>query len=416
MKILILGSGAREHALGWKLAQENDVFATPGNPGIAQVATVLEGSLTDPQALLRLCREHHFDLVIVGPEDPLIAGVADVLRQDGHTVFGPGASGARLEGSKAFSKDLMRTAGIPTAEGKSYDRFDEAIAASRQMFASGHRVVVKASGAALGKGVVVCDAADEAEDALHHMMIENAFGEAGTTVVIERRLTGPEFSLISLCAGDRYWSLPVAQDHKRALDGDRGPNTGGMGTYSPVPWISEELVQRTEAEVVAPALAALRKQGVDFRGVLFSGLLLEGGQPYCLEFNVRFGDPEIQSLVMRIGSGLGEALLACAQGEVPPALEVKNNAAVSVVLASAGYPGAYPKGLQISISELPEGVTVFHAGTAYQNGKLVTSGGRVLTVTGVGRDLHSARSLAYRAANLIHFDGKHMRTDIGALA
>ncbi len=406
-KILVIGTGGREHALAWKLAQEAEVFVSPGNPGISTVATLMPGTP------LEAARAVQPDLVVIGPENPLIDGLADTLRGEGFAVFGPGASGAHLEGSKAFCKEVMTAAGVRTAGYRSFTNRTEAGAYAREKFESGRPVVVKASGAALGKGVVVCESLDEADEALDMMMIDREFGEAGTTIVIEDRLRGPEFSLLSVCNGREFVSLPVAQDYKRALDQDRGPNTGGMGTYSPVDSISSGLVMQTERDTVSPLIEELRNRRIDYRGVLFSGLMVDGGQPWCLEYNVRFGDPETETVMRRLGSGFAELLLAAARGEDLPALEVKSDAAVTVIMASGGYPGAYEKGVPIAIPhDLPEGVVVFHCGTAMRDGQLVTAGGRVLAVSATGESVQAARASAYAAADRIEFSGKHFRRDI----
>ncbi len=414
MKILVVGSGAREHALVWKLLQEAEVFAAPGNPGIASLCQCFSISAMDFQGILELARKLGIDLVVVGPEDPLIAGLADALRHAGLVVFGPGAEGACLEGSKAFSKDLMREAGVPTAAYGTFTDHSEAnrFVASRED--KGKRVVVKGSGAALGKGVTGCSSAKEAVDAVDFALVAKGFGDAGTEIVIEDRLEGKEFSLLTLCSDQGFFSLPVAQDYKRIFDGDLGPNTGGMGSYSPVPWIPEGLVKETEASVVAPLLAALKARGIEYRGVLFSGLMVDGGVPYCLEYNVRFGDPETQSVMARLGHGFAGALLACAKGMTIPPVEVLDNAVVSVVLASGGYPGDVKKGLPISIGDLPEGVVAFHAGTKTDAGRLVTSGGRILTVTATAASAITARALAYEGVFRVAFEGMHFRNDVAA--
>ncbi|MFI5386400.1 MAG: phosphoribosylamine--glycine ligase [Fimbriimonadales bacterium] len=420
MKVLVVGSGGREHALAWKLSQEADVVAAPGNPGIAECARCVSVATSDHSGLVDLARRESVGLVVIGPEDPLIAGLADATRAASIPAFGPGADGAQLEGSKAFSKQLMREAGIRTA---AFETFDDAAQAHAYVESQSGKLVVKASGAALGKGVIVTENATEAHDAVDAMLVDGEFGAAGRTIVIEERLSGPEFSLLTLCSGDQeskvqspkskvFLSLPVAQDYKRAFDGDRGPNTGGMGTFSPVPWITDRMVGQTEDDVVRPILAALQARGISYRGVLFSGLMLHEGKTHCLEFNVRFGDPEIQSIVLRLGSGLAAALLACAKGEPIPPVDALDNAAVSVVVASGGYPGRYEKGKPIEIGAMPDGVHVFHAGTAMTDGQLVTNGGRVLAVSASAPDIKEARRLAYEAVEGVRFEGKQNRQDI----
>jgi len=409
MRILIVGSGGREHALAWRLSQEAEVHVTPGNPGIASVATIhpSEGRPSD------LAKRLAIDLVVIGPEDPLIAGLADELRSAGFPVFGPGASGAQLEGSKAFSKELMAEAGVPTAAFKNFADADAAVDYARERFAAGRPVVVKASGAALGKGVIMCDSIGDAEEAIDLMMRRGELGPAGREIVLEERLRGFEFSLLTLCSDEGFWSLPPAQDHKRIFDGDNGPNTGGMGAYSPVAKVSKELIERTEHQVVAPILAALKSRGISYRGTLFSGLMVDEGQPYCIEYNARFGDPETQSLMVRLGTGLADTLMACANGEPVPPVPVSDQASLTVVIASAGYPATSQKGVPIEIGSMPKGVQVFHAGTATVDGQLVTNGGRVLGVTATGRTFDEARALAYQGVGQISFGGMQYRTDIG---
>lgn len=414
MKVLVIGSGGREHALCWKLSNEgHDLFCAPGNPGIAEVAKCNAIKINDRKGLLDWAHEIGAELVVVGPEDPLISGMADMFRENGFLVFGPGQDAARLEGSKAFSKDMMKRAGVPTARHQVFSDPGAAKEYAAQLCSSGEGVVIKASGAALGKGVVVCDDFEYAEIVIEEMLVGGSMGEAGRTIVVEERLRGMEFSLLTLVSGSEILSLPVAQDYKRIGDGDTGPNTGGMGSYSPVSWVSEALIAQTEAEIVRPILASLAELGIDYRGVLFSGLMLVDGHPYCLEYNVRFGDPEIQTVVNRLGNGFGDALLACAKGESIPAIEVLVNAACTVVVASGGYPGDYEKGSPITVGSVPEGAMMFHAGTGESDGQLVTAGGRVLGACGVGADAESARKLAYQAVDTVSFAGKQYRTDIG---
>lgn len=413
MRVLVVGSGGREHALVWKLAQEAEVLAAPGNPGIAQIAECLPNPFGELPAL---ATSMGIDLVVVGPENPLFDGLADRFREAGIPTFGPGADGARLEGSKGFSKDLMQRAGIPTARFVRCDSEREAKDAVSDFYAQGSQVVVKADGLAFGKGVVVTSTLEEALDAVDMLMVERELGASGDHVVVEERLVGREFSLFSICSGTSFVSLPVAQDYKRALDGDRGPNTGGMGSYSPVAWVSPELVSETESAVVAPLLRALADRGIDYRGVLFSGLMVVDGKPFCLEYNVRFGDPEIQSLVRRLGEGFVDLLLAAAQGIdlTGWTLEIRDQAAVTVCMASPGYPGSYPKGISLSIPNFGEETVVFHAGTTLDEDRLVSSGGRVLAVSSVGETIDQARTRAYEACESIDFEGGSFRRDIAA--
>lgn len=415
MKVLVLGSGGREHALAWKLAAEVEVHAAPGNPGIARVGECHDVALSDASGIVDLCRRIRPDFVVVGPEAPLLTGLADRIREAGTPVVGPGAEAAQLEGSKSFAKRLMVEAGVPTADFRTFENPHEAREYARQAYGMGKRLAIKASGPALGKGVVVADDVDTALAAIDDMLVARSFGDAGTTVVLEEKLTGPEFSLLTLCSDRGYLSLPVAQDYKRAFDGDRGPNTGGMGSYSPLPRLSPEDIARTEAEVVAPALRALTSRGIPYRGVLFSGLLEHEGRPHCLEYNVRFGDPETQSVMLRLGRGFADALLAVAEGlEIPP-VEVLPNASVAVVLASRGYPGSIETGFPISIGEVGPDVQIFHAGTKQLDGQTVTSGGRVLAVAAAGSDIAEARSKVYQAVEAVSFEGMHYRSDIAAI-
>ncbi len=415
MKILILGSGGREHALGWKLAQENEVIIAPGNGGIARSLTTAALDLADPIAVTDLATRHAIDLVVIGPEDPLIAGLADALRCAGFATFGPGKLGAQLEGSKAFSKQLMAQAGVPTASFDVATSLSEALMAIKARFVQGRQVAVKASGAALGKGVVVCESEVEAIEAASMMLARNELGEAGRTVVIEDRLTGFEFSLLTLVSEAGIWSLPVAQDYKRIFDQDHGPNTGGMGTYSPIGHVSDALVKECEDRIVHPLIKEMSRNSIPYRGVLFSGIMMEGGVPLCLEYNVRFGDPETQTVVRRLGKGLAESLLAVAQGGAPPPIEVLSPSAVTVVIASRGYPGSAEKGVPIQIGVMPEGVVAFHAGTGVVDGELVTAGGRVLGISATGATLFEARALAYDGVKAVSFDGMQFRADIAGV-
>lgn len=414
MRILVVGSGGREHALAWKLAQEAEVWATPGNPGIREVAETYDVKANDAAGLAELAKRGAVDAVLFGPEDPLIAGCADHLRGEGIAVFGPSRDAARLEGSKAFSKDLMRNAGVPTAAFATFRDPEAALSYAQSRADQGRQVVVKASGAALGKGVVVCHSVDEAEDAIQMMLVDRELGEAGSEVVIEDRLVGREFSLMTLVSDGDIRSLPVAQDYKRALDGDRGPNTGGMGSCAPADWVSTALIQETEDRVVRPILAALKANGIDYRGALFSGLLVEEGVPYCLEYNVRFGDPETQSIMRCLGTGFADAILACARGESIPPIQALAHYSLTVVMASGGYPGKVAKGSKITLGTVPGGVVVFHAGTAIEEGQLVTAGGRVLGVSAIGATQEAARVAAYEGVAAIGFDRAQFRRDIAS--
>jgi phosphoribosylamine--glycine ligase len=390
------------------------VHCAPGNPGIAEDCQTHNVAANDYAGIIDLSKRIKADLVVIGPENPLIDGLADMLRENSIAVFGPDKTSAQLEGSKAFSKALMHEVGVPTADFKRFTESAPAREYARDMFAAGRPVVIKASGAALGKGVIICKDAEDAERTIANMIDEREFGHAGSTIVVEEKLSGPEFSLLTLCSDSQFLSLPIAQDYKRAHDNDEGPNTGGMGSYSPVPWISDSLIRQAEEEIDRPILGGLRDTG--YRGVLFSGIMVCNGKPYCLEYNVRFGDPETQSIMMRLGKGFAEALLACANGEPIPALEVKDNASVCVVIASANYPGNVEKGFQIDLprNSSPK-AKLFHAGTTMKGGKLVTNGGRVFGATSTGSTIEEARANAFQLARSVKFEGAWHRNDIATI-
>jgi phosphoribosylamine--glycine ligase len=411
MRILVVGSGGREHALCWKLAQEAEVICAPGNAGIAEVADTINIPTNNFHSLLNLIKEREIDLVVVGPEDPLVAGLADAIREAGVLCFGPGQAAAQLEGSKAFCKAMMLRARVPTADYRVFIDADAAKSYASTKYAEGTKLAIKASGNALGKGVIVAESLQEAEEGIDTL---KALGEAGKTLVLEEKLEGKEFSLLTITNGIDIYSLPVAQDYKRIFDGDQGPNTGGMGTFSPVEWVTPEIVAQTERETVLPILKTLREDGIEYRGVLFSGLMQTSSGPKCLEYNVRFGDPETQSVLSRLGRGFADALRACAAGEPIPEIELYEHAAVTVVAASAGYPGEYEKGKPIAIEPTEESVHIFHAGTKLNNGQLESNGGRVLAVTATAPTQQEARTKAYEALKRIHFDGMQARSDIGA--
>ncbi|NMB77422.1 MAG: phosphoribosylamine--glycine ligase [Myxococcales bacterium] len=418
MRVMLLGSGGREHALAWcfsKSPQCERLLCLPGNPGIAVLenCTCVEGSAEDLESVLRSVREQRPDLVVVGPEAPLVAGLADRLLDAGVTVLGPTRAGAQLEGSKAFAKEIMRESGIPTA---AFESFADAAAARSFLQAHPGRWVVKADGLAAGKGVFPCDGVSEAVAAVSRLMEERAFGVAGARVVIEEYLEGEEASCIALTDGSHVVMLPFSQDHKRALDGDRGPNTGGMGAYSPAPVADEALAQLVRQQVFSPLLSALRRRGIEYRGFLYAGLMITQGAPRVLEFNVRLGDPETQALLPRLESDLLPLVYAAATGTLAGAnLACSPRASVCVVLASRGYPGPYEKGLPItglqSAQALPD-TFVFHAGTRRERGQWLTAGGRVLGVTALGDDIPAAVAAAYRAVAAIEFSGKTYRRDI----
>jgi phosphoribosylamine--glycine ligase len=415
MNVLVVGTGGREHALCWRLrASGHSVTAASGNPGMAEVATCVDVSAADTDALAAVAVERRIDLVVIGPEAPLVEGVADRLRRRGLAVFGPSSAAARLEGSKMFAKEFFARHGIRSAEFVGCHSLAQVDAALGRL---GDDVVVKADGLAAGKGVVVCASAEEARAAAREMLQGGRFGDAGRKLLIERRLRGRELSVFALCDGTRAAVLPAAEDHKAVFDGDRGPNTGGMGTVSPASWATGELLDRVRREIFERTLAGLAADRLEFRGVLFAGLMIEeDGTPSILEYNVRFGDPETQVQMARLEGDLGAWLHGAAHGKMPDGeLQVSPSAAVCVVLASHGYPGETRIGDPISgLDRVPDGVLVFHAGTARVGERLVTASGRVLAVTALGDTVADARALAYRAAEQIHFDGMHYRRDIGA--
>ena len=421
MNILVLGSGGREHALAWALAKSprtEQLFVAPGNGGTAAIATnVASLDANDGEVVSAFVRQNDISLVVIGPEAPLVAGVADILRAAGVAVFGPDAQGAQLEGSKSFSKDFMIRNGLPTAK---YGTFNDEASALAYVREVGAPIVVKADGLAAGKGVVVADNLEDAEEAVRDCF-GGTFGDAGATVVIEECLTGPECSLFAFVSGGKAHCMSTAQDHKRAFDGDMGPNTGGMGAYSPVPIVTPEQLASMRETMEKAAAATAREFENDYRGCLYGGFMLTPEGPKLLEFNARFGDPETQVVLPRLKSDLVEVMMAVAEGRPDDIqLEWTDQWACGVVLASEGYPRAYEKGkviLGVDDADELEDVTVFHAGTKVNSdGELITSGGRVLNVTAMGDTFEEARELAYRACDLINFEGKQYRQDIGQKA
>ena len=420
MNVLVLGSGGREHALAWAIAKSprlDSLFVAPGNGGTATIAKNVPLDMNDADAVIGFARSENIDLVVIGPEAPLVAGVADAIRAAGIAVFGPGAQGARLEGSKSFSKEFMLAHGLPTARYKKCTSQDEAMDYLHEV---GAPIVVKADGLAAGKGVVVADDMEEAEEAVRDCFAGD-FGEAGSVVVIEEMLEGPECSMLAFLSEGKALAMPCAQDHKRAFDGDLGPNTGGMGVYSPVPCVTPEL-EAAMQEIMQNAAAATAKEFDDaYTGVLYGGFMLTAEGPKLLEFNARFGDPETQVIMPRLESDALEAFYMVATGKLD-ALDLRwtDQVAVCVVLASDGYPGSYEKGkviLGIEEAEELDGVTVFHAGTAFnQDDELVTNGGRVLNVVALADTFEDARELAYEACDKINFEGKQYRHDIALRA
>ena len=412
MNILVIGSGGREHALYWKLSespQTEQIYAIPGNPGMGASAAI---ALDDHAAILRFVKEHEIGLVVVGPEVPLMNGLVDELEAAGIRAFGPRANAAEIEGSKSFAKDLMKKYGIPTAR---YEVFTAAEPARAYIRQEGAPIVVKADGLAAGKGVIVAMTEQEALDAVDAIMEDHSFGDAGARVVIEEFMEGEEASLLAFTDGTTIRPMISAQDHKRAYDGDRGPNTGGMGTYAPAPVMTPEMTERAVEEILKPTIAAMAKEGRVYRGCLYLGLMVTADGPKVVEFNARFGDPETQVVLPLLDSDLVAIMCACADGtlaDVP--IRWKDGAAVCVVLASGGYPGHYDKGQEIHGLADAEamGALVFHAGTAMKDGKLVTNGGRVLGVVGRGTDISSAVDSAYAAATKISFKDAYYRKDI----
>ncbi len=417
MRVLVVGSGGREHALAWKISRSplvSALFAAPGNPGLAEVATLVPIGAEDVAGLVRWSKEQAIDLVVVGPEAPLVAGLCDRLAEVGVLAFGPSAAAARMEGSKAFAKEVMAAAGIPTADYQAFTELEPALAHARRMDG---RVVVKADGLAAGKGVVVCGALEEAEQAIRAMLVGRIHGEAGARLVLEERMEGPEASCICFTDGERVRLLAAAQDHKRVFDGDRGPNTGGMGAFSPTPNVTPEVTAQVEREVLLPVVRELARRGTPFRGALYAGLMLTRTGPRVVEFNARLGDPETQPTLLRLRSDLVPALLGTARGDLSGvALDFDPRTAVGVVLAAEGYPGTVTRGDAIAGLEGPfgEGVQVFQAGTARAaDGRVVTSGGRVLAVCALGDGLDQAAGRAYDAVGRLSFRGMHCRKDIG---
>lgn len=412
VNILVIGSGGREHALFWKLSespQTERIYAIPGNPGMGEMTDI---AVTDNAAILQFAKEKDIGLVVVGPEVPLMNGLVDDLEAAGIPAFGPRANAAEIEGSKSFAKDLMKKYGIPTAR---YEVFAEAEAARAYIRSEGTPIVVKADGLAAGKGVVVAMTEQEALDAVDAIMEHNSFGDAGARVVIEEFMEGEEASLLAFTDGTVIRPMISAQDHKRAFDGDKGPNTGGMGTYAPAPVMTPELTERAVEEILKPTISAMEKEGRAYRGCLYLGLMITADGPKVVEFNARFGDPETQVVLPLLDGDLVQIMHACAGGtlaDVP--IRWKDGAAVCVVLSAGGYPASYEKGNEIyGIGNAEKlGALVFHAGTAKKNGKIVTNGGRVLGVVGMGKDIASAVQSAYDAVDQISFKGEYHRKDI----
>ena len=417
MKILIVGSGGREHAIAWKVAQSpkaEKIYCAPGNAGIEEYAECVPIGAMEFDRLAAFAKEKEIDLTVVGMDDPLVGGIVDVFEKEGLRVFGPRKNAAILEGSKAFSKDLMKKYGIPTA---AYENFDDPKKALAYLETAEFPIVLKADGLALGKGVLICNTLEEAKEGVRTIMLDKQFGTAGNRMVIEEFMTGREVSVLSFVDGKTIKCMTSAQDHKRALDGDQGLNTGGMGTFSPSPFYTEEVDAFCREHIYQATVDAMASEGRPFQGVIFFGLMLTPKGPKVLEYNARFGDPEAQVVLPRMKNDIVEVFEACVDGTLDQIdLQFEDNAAVCVVLASGGYPVAYEKGYPISGLENfkdREGYYVFHAGTKLQNGQIVTNGGRVLGVTATGADLKTARANAYEAVKLVSFEKAYCRSDIG---
>ena len=414
MKVLVIGSGGREHAIAYKLNQSSKVdkiYAIPGNPGIAKIGECIEGSVEDNKMIVDFAKENKIDLTVIGPEVPLCNGLADDLEAAGLMAFGPTKHAATLEGSKAFSKDFMVRHNIPTAKYKEVNSYDEAIEAINDF---DYPLVIKADGLAAGKGVVIVDNVDDAKTTLKEMMVDGSLDGAGSKVVLEEFLTGFECSLLCFCDGETIVPMVSAKDHKQIYDGNTGPNTGGMGTVSPNPFMPENMDEVLKNDILDPFMKGLKVDNMDYRGVVFIGLMIENGKAKVLEFNVRFGDPETQSIMLRLDSDLYDIMVGCATKTLKD-VEVKWNDqhVACLVLASGGYPGSYAKGIEIKNIGDCDDCVIFHAGTAIKDGKLVTSGGRVLNICATGSSLEDVRNKVYAVADKIDFEGKYYRKDIG---
>ena len=417
MKVLIVGSGGREHAIAWKVSQSKKVdkiYCAPGNAGIAQIAECVDIGAMEFDKLVAFAKEKAIDLTVIGMDDPLVGGVVDAFEKEGLRVFGPRKNAAILEGSKAFSKDLMKKYNIPTA---AYENFDSPEKALEYLKTAKFPIVLKADGLALGKGVLICMTREEAEEGVKTLMLDKQFGNAGNTIVIEEFMTGREVSVLSFVDGKTIKIMTSAQDHKRAKDGDQGLNTGGMGTFSPSPFYTKEVDEFCHKYIYQATVDAMRAEGREFKGIIFFGLMLTEDGPKVLEYNARFGDPETQVVLPRMKNDIVEVFEACIDGTLDKIeLQFEDNAAVCVVLASDGYPVSYKKGFEIKGLDNfvnRDGYYVFHAGSKLVDGKIVTNGGRVLGVTAVGKDLKAARANAYEATEWIDFENIYMRHDIG---
>lgn len=418
MKVLVVGSGGREHALCWKIAQRPDteVYVAPGNIGMVDVATLVNIKVDDIAGLVDFAKAEGIDLTVVGPELPLTLGIVDAFQEAGLACFGPNKAAAKLEGSKAFSKELMKKYGIPTA---AFDTFTDVEKAKAFVDEIGVPCVVKADGLAAGKGVIICMTREEADKAIEDMLTDHAFGDASATIVIEEYMVGPEVSVLAFADGKSVLPMVSAQDHKRIFDGDKGPNTGGMGAYSPAPVYTEALSAEVNKTIIEPTIAAMAAEGTPFTGILYTGLMLTEKGPRVLEYNVRFGDPETQPIMVRMKSDIVALFQACVDGKLDEAtLEWHNEAAVCVIMASGGYPASSEKGVPIhGLDDIAaEEAIVFHSGTAEKDGEIVTNGGRVLGVTAKDATIKGAIDKAYAAVEKINFDHMQFRRDIGARA
>ncbi len=418
MKVLVIGGGGREHAICWKLSKSpkvDELYCAPGNAGIAEVAKCVDIGVMDFEKMADFAKKEAFDLVVVGPDDPLAGGIVDVLEEKGLHVFGPRKNAAILEGSKAFSKDLMKKYGIPTA---AYETFDTPEAALNYLETAPVPIVLKADGLALGKGVLICNTREEAKEGVKTLMLDKQFGHAGDRIVVEQFMTGREVSVLSFVDGKTIKIMTSAQDHKRAKDGDQGLNTGGMGTFSPSPFYTPEVDEFCKKHIYQATVDAMKAEGREFKGIIFFGLMLTADGPKVLEYNARFGDPETQVVLPRMKNDIVDVFEACVDGTLDQIdLQFEDNAAVCVVLASDGYPEHYEKGKKITGLENfkdKDGYYVFHAGSKFDaEGNILTNGGRVLGVTATGKDLKEARANAYKATEWVNFENKYMRHDIG---
>ena len=418
MKVLVVGSGGREHAIVWKLSQSpkvDKIYCAPGNAGIGQLAELVNIGAMEFHKLIEFVKSEGIDFTVVGMDDPLVGGIVDAFEKEGLRIFGPRANAAIIEGSKAFSKELMRKYNIPTAEYGTFSDYDLAVEHVKN---GNFPVVLKADGLALGKGVLICNTLEEALEGLKEIMLDKKFGDSGNTVVIEEFLTGPEMSVLSFCDGKTIVPMVSAQDHKRAYDNDEGLNTGGMGTFSPSRVYTEELAEECMKTIYQPTVDALNEEGRTFKGIIFFGLMLTPKGPKVLEYNARFGDPEAQVVLPRMKNDIVDVFEACIDGTLDKVdLQFEDNACVCVILASDGYPLAYEKGFEIKGMENFKGKDdyfLFHAGSKFnEEGKVVTNGGRVLGVTALGKDIKEARAKAYEATEWVDFDNKYMRHDIG---